>query len=179
MYAVKGGTKWALGSTFHWITGTTATSAAFTKGTPGQTYYFRATVHDTHGNASTSAWRGVNVPLDQKSGVFSSGWTTISNSKAYWLGTIAATSLNGATFTISPTSKSVSLIGTKCGACGKFAVYIDGHYRGTVSTVASSLKYRQILWTATYAAIGKHTIKVVAVLAAHQTLQIDGVADPR
>jgi len=179
MYAVKGGTKWALGSTFHWITGTTATSAAFTKGTPGQTYYFRATVHDTHGNASTSPWRGVNVPLDQRAGVFSSGWTTISNTSAYWLGTIAATSLNGATFTISPTSKSVSLIGTKCGACGKFAVYIDGHYRGTVSTVASSLKYRQILWTATYAAIGKHTIKVVAVLAAHQTLQIDGVADPR
>jgi hypothetical protein len=178
-YAVKGGIKWTLGSTFHLLTGTTATSAAFTKGTPGQTYYFRATVHDTHGNASSTTWKGVNVPLDQKSGAFSTGWTTISNTKVYWLGSVASTSKNGATFTIAPTSKSVSIIGTKCAACGKFAVYVDGHYRGTVSSAAKSTSFRQILWTGVNVAIGKHTIKVVAVLAAHQVLQIDGVADPR
>jgi hypothetical protein len=178
-YAVKGGSSWALGSGFHLATATTATSAAFTKGTAGQTYYFRATVHDQHGNSSTTPWSGVNVPLDQKAGSFSSGWTTISNSKVYWLGTIAATSTNGKTFTISPTAKSVSLIGTKCASCGKFAVYVDGKYRGTFSSASSTLKFRQPLWSTSFIKISKHTIKVVAVLAAHQTLQIDGVADPR
>jgi len=180
-YAVKGGTKWALGSAFHWFSGVTTTSAAFTKGTAGQTYYFRATVHDQHGNYSSTPWTGVNVPLDQVSKLssFSSGWATISNSKVYWLGTIAATSTNGATFTVTPTAKTISLIGTKCPSCGKFAVYVDGHYRGTVSTAASSLKVRQPLWTVNFLGIGKHTIKVTAILAAHQTLQIDGVADIR
>lgn len=180
-YAVKGGAKWALGSTFHWFTGVPTTSAAFTKGSAGQTYYFRATVHDTHGNFSSTPWTGVNVPLDQVSKLssFSSGWATISNSRVYWLGSIAATSNNGATFTVTPTAKSVSIIGTKCGSCGKFAVYVDGHYRGTVSTASSSLKVRQPLWTVNFLGIGKHTIKLLAILAAHQTLQIDGVADPR
>lgn len=178
-YAVKSGATWALGATYHFKTGTSKTSDAFTQGVPGQTYYFRATVHDTHGNATSTSWRGVNVPLDQKSGTFSSGWTTISNSRVYWLGSIAATSLNGKTFTIAPTSKSVTIIGTKCAACGKFAVYVDGHYRGTISTASSTTKFRQALWTGINTAIGKHTIKLVAVLAAHQTLQIDGVADPR
>jgi hypothetical protein len=178
-YAVKSGPTWALGSAFHWFSGTTATTAAFIKGAAGQTYYFRATVHDTKGNATSTLWTPVNVPLDQKSGAFSSGWTTITNTRAYWLGSVAATSTNGSTFTISPTSKSVSIIGTKCASCGKFAVYVDGHYRATVSTAASSLKVRQILWTGVNRVIGKHTIKLVAVLGARQTLQIDGVADPR
>jgi len=178
-YTVKSGATWALGATYHFATGTTAKSGAFTKGVPGQTYYFRATVHDTHGNGTSTSWSGVNVPLDQKNGTFSSGWTTISNSRNYWLGSIAATSTNGKTFTITPTSKSVTIIGTKCAACGKFAVYVDGHYRGTISTYASTTKFRQALWTGINVAIGKHTIKLVAVLAAHQTLQIDGVADPR
>lgn len=180
-YAVKGGTKWTLGTTFHWFTGVTTTSAAFTKGSAGQTYYFRAIVHDQHGNVSSPPWTGVNVPLDQvsKFSSFSSGWATIANSRVYWLGSIAATSLNHATFTVAPTAKSVSIIGTKCASCGKFAVYVDGHYRGTVSTASNTLKFRQALWSVNFAAISKHTIEVLAILAPHQTLQIDGVADPR
>src|SRR5207302_6529137 len=113
-YAVKTGTSWALGT--HYVfgsTGTTAASGAFTKGVPGQTYYFQATVHDLHGNTSSTSWTGVNVPLDQKNGTFSRGWVTISNSRAYWLGSIASTGTNGATFTVTPTSKSISIIGTK------------------------------------------------------------------
>lgn len=179
VYAVKGGATWALGSSYAFTAGTTtATTGVFTKGVPGQTYYFRATAHDTHGNTGSTAWAGVNVPLDQTAGSFSKGWVTIKSSH-YWLGSIAATSTNGAVYTVGPTSKSVSIIGTKCAACGKFAVYVDGHYRGTVSAAATTTKLRQVLWTGVNTVIGRHTIKLVAVLAAHKTLQIDGVADPR
>jgi hypothetical protein len=177
-YAVKGGTKWALGTTYHWLTGTAATYGTF-KGVAGQTYYFRATVHDTHTNAGSTPWSGVNVPLDQTAGTFSRGWVTIKNSRAYWLGSIASTGTNGATFTVSPTSKSISIVGDKCAKCGKVAVYVDGRYRGTVSTAANTTKFRQVLWTGVNAAIGKHTVKLVAILAKGQVLHVDGVADPR
>jgi hypothetical protein len=179
VYAVKGGASWALGASYVFEpAGTTATTAAFTKGVPGQTYYFRATAHDTHGNMGSTPWAGVNVPMDQTAGSFSRGWVTVKSSH-YWLGSIAATSTNGASYTVAATSKSVSIIGTKCAACGKFAVYVDGHYRGTVSAAATTTKLRQVLWTGVNAAIGRHVIKLVAVLAAHKTFQIDGIADPR
>jgi hypothetical protein len=179
VYAVKGGASWALGTSYAFTSGTTtATNGVFTKGVPGQTYYFRATAHDTHGNMGSTPWAGVNVPLDQTAGSFSRGWVTAKSSH-YWLGSTAATSTNGASYTVAATSKSVSIIGTKCAACGKFAVYVDGHYRGTVSAAATTTKLRQVLWTGVNAAIGRHVIKLVAVLAAHKTFQVDGVADPR
>lgn len=178
VYAVKGGATWALGSSYAFAIGTTATNGAFSKGVPGQTYYFRATAHDTHGNTGSTAWSGVNVPLDQTAGSFSHGWVTVKSSH-YWLGSIAATSTNGSYYTVGVTSKSVSIIGTKCAACGKFAVYVDGHYRGTVSAAATTTKLRQVLWTGVNTTIGRHVIKLVAVLATHKTFQIDGIADPR
>jgi hypothetical protein len=176
-YGVKSGSTWTLG-VHRWLTGTTASLATFTQGVPGQTYYFRATVHDTHGNYSGTSWHGVNVPLDQTSGTFSTGWATL-NSGKYWLGSIRGTATNGRTFTVAPTAKSVSIIGTKCSTCGKMAIYVDGVYRTTVSTASSTLKLRQVLWTGVNSTISSHRVTLVAVLAAHQALQIDGVADTR
>lgn len=176
-YGVKSGSTWTLG-VHNWFTATTASVATFTQGVPGQTYYFRAVVHDTHGNYSGTSWHGVNVPLDQKSGRISSGWVALTSGK-YWLGSIDSTATNHASFTIAPTAKSVSIIGTRCSTCGKMAIYVDGVYRTTVSTASSTLKLRQVLWTGSNATISSHRVTVVAVLAAHQVLQIDGVADTR
>ncbi|MBV9098710.1 MAG: hypothetical protein JO079_11700, partial [Frankiaceae bacterium] len=179
VYAVKGGAKWALGTSYAFTpANTTATNGVFTKGVPGQTYYFQATAHDTHGNSGSTPWAGVNVALDQTAGTFSKGWATVKSSH-YWLGSTATTSTNGAYYTVAVTSKSMSIIGTKCAACGKFAVYVDGHYRGTVSAAATTTKLRQVLWTGVNTAIGRHVVKLVAVLAAHKVFQIDGIADPR
>lgn len=176
-YAVKGGATWTLGTATHLVRGSTATNGVIT-GTPGQTYYIRAASHDTFGNTTITPWTSVNVPYDQKNGLFSSGWVTASN-RVFWLGSIAYTGTNGTIFIISPTSKSVSIVGTKCPSCGKFAVYVDGHYRGTFSSAASTTKLRQILWTGVNTTISRHQIKLVAVLTRGQRLNIDGVADPR
>ena len=177
-YAVKGGASWTLGPAVSWYTGTTLGGAQFTKGVPGQTYYFRAIVHDDQGNVSPTGWKGFNVPLDQKAGTFSHGWGTITNSQ-YWLGSIAATATNGASVTFTTTSKSESIIGDKCPACGTFAVYLDGHYRGTFSSASSTTAHRRVLWSLVNKAIGRHTIKVVAVLAKGKVLRVDGLSNPR
>jgi hypothetical protein len=177
-YAVKTGSTWTLTAPINWLSGTTAAYATFTKGVPGQTYYFRAIVHDTHGNSSSTSWHGVNVPLDQKSGSISSGWVALTSGK-YWLGSIDSTAKNHASFSIAPTAKSVSIIGTKCSTCGKFAVYVDGHYRATVSAASSTSKLRQVLYTVTNTTISSHRVTLIAVLGTHQVLQIDGVGDLR
>lgn len=177
-YAVKGGASWTLGPAVSWYTGTTLPGARFTKGVSGQTYYFRAIVHDDQGNVSPTAWKGVNVPLDQKAGTFSHGWGTITNSQ-YWLGSIAATATNGASVTFTTTSKSEAIIGDKCPACGTFAVYLDGHYRGTFNSASSTTAHRRVLWSLVNARIGRHTIKVVAVLAKGKVLRVDGLSNPR
>jgi hypothetical protein len=179
-YAVKGGSSWALGAAHSWYSGTTLSHATFAKGVPGQTYYFQATVHDDHGNVSSTSWKGFNVPLDQKSGSFSRGWGTISNSQ-YWLGSIASTATNGASVTFTTTSKSEALIGERCPTCAMFAVYVDGHYRGTFNSFSgsSATKHRQVLWGWVNNRIGRHTIKIVAVLPKGRVLRVDGLANPR
>jgi hypothetical protein len=179
-YAVKSGSTWALGSPFTWYSGTTLTHASFTKGVPGQTYYFQATVHDGHGNATSTLWKGVNVPLDQTRGSFSSGWVTLRNSQ-FWLGSLASTATNGASVSFTTTSKSEAIIGEKCPTCGTFAVYLDGHYRGTFNSASGSsvTKHRQVLWSLTNVAIRKHTVKIVAILPKGRVLRIDGYSDPR
>ncbi|MBV9097757.1 MAG: hypothetical protein JO079_06845, partial [Frankiaceae bacterium] len=93
VYAVKGGATWALGAPTAFVTGTTATNGVFSKGVPGQTYYFQATAHDQHGNSGSAPWAGVNVALDQTAGTFSKGWATVKSSH-YWLGSTATTSTN-------------------------------------------------------------------------------------
>jgi hypothetical protein len=177
-YAVKSGSTWTLGSATHWYTGTSLTGATFTKGVAGQTYYFLATVHDTHGNAGSTAWTGVNVPLDQKAASFSSGWKTLSSTN-YWLGTLAYTPVSRAAATFVVTAKGVSVIATKCTTCGWVAIYIDGHKVTAVSTKSSTTRYRQVVWTGSFRSIGKHTVKLVASLGSGQHLGIDGLADPR
>jgi hypothetical protein len=176
-YAVKGGATWTLGASTHLAQNTTATSGVI-NGVLGQTYYIRAAVKDTHGNTTITPWTAVNVPYDQKNGQFSTGWVTASN-RNFWIGSIAYTAKNGAVFVISPTAKSFSIIGTKCPSCGKFAVYIDGHYRGTISTAYSTTLLRKVLAVYNFTTIGKHQIKLVAVLGTNQRLNIDGVGDLR
>lgn len=178
-YKVKGGSSWAFGPATHWYTGTALNSAAF-NGVPGQTYYFQSTVHDSYGNVTSSALTPLNFPYDQTIGHYSRGWATLKETQA-WLGSIAATSTNGVTATYTVTGKQEMVIGDMCTTCGKFQVYLDGRYKGTVSTYAWETKglQRQVLWRWTNAGIGSHTVKLVAVLAEGQGLRIDAIADPR
>jgi len=179
-YKVKTAPAWGFGPTTNWQSGVDVYSAPFTPGVAGQTYYVQSTVHDSYGNVTSSATTPINIPYDQTIGHYSRGWVTLKETLA-WLGSIAATSTNGVSATYTVTGKQEMVIGDKCASCGKFAVYLDGHYKATVSTYSYSTKpvNRQVLWHWTNAAIGSHTIKLVALLTKGQTLRIDAVADPR
>ena len=181
-YKVKTAPSWGFGPTTNWQTGASLNTAPFPAGVPGQTYYFQSTVHDSYGNATSSAATPINIPYDQTIGHYSRGWATLKETLA-WLGSIAATSTNGASVTYTVTGKQEMVIGDKCSNCGKFAVYLDGKYKATVWTAYSSYRSnivnRQVLWHWTNAAIGTHTIKLVAILTKGQTLRVDAIADPR
>ena len=44
---------------------------------------------------------------------------------------------------------------------GQLIVYIDGVRTSTVDTGGTSTAYRQLIWTRTYSASARHTVRVV------------------
>lgn len=158
---------------------TTTSPTAKVTGVAGRGYQFRAQVVDAFGNASGyTGWSTATVPYDQTVGAFSRGWTTL-HSSSYWLGSEAATSTNGATVSFTVTSRAVQLIGDRLPSGASFKVYVGSSYGGTISTVSTTTKHRQVLWSASLGSLAKRTIKLVAVVKTGHTLRIDGVAAPK
>jgi hypothetical protein len=100
--------------------------------------------------------------LDDKDGtfVYSSGWETVSTSKAYG-GSYRETTQNGATVTIPFTGQSFSIIYKGGITFSKFDVYVDGALVGTLNQKLGAATYR-VRWDYPgQLALGSHTIKLV------------------
>ena len=58
---------------------------------------------------------------------------------------------------------------------GSFKVYVDGVYRGTVSTHAATNAYRKIVFQYNWATPGTHKVKIVVKGTAHHArVDLDG-----
>ena len=63
---------------------------------------------------------------------------------------------------------------TKAASRGSFKVYVDGVYRGTISTYSTTTKYRQLVYQFSWAAPGTHKIKiVVSGTSGHPRVDLD------
>jgi hypothetical protein len=184
-YLPVGTTTWK-----HWVVNATGrvrtfgvssstTGVASTTSTPGTSYVFRVQVKDAFGNASAfvSSARAV-VPFDQGKATFSGG-TTISSASSY-LGSYRQLRSTSSYAKVTLTGNRLQVIGVKCAACGKFAVYAGSTKLATIDTYSSSTKLRQVLFTKTYTSVGTHTLTIRPLgTAGRPNVDLDGFAARR
>jgi hypothetical protein len=168
------------GTWANWQSQTTGKSATFA-GEAGKTYYFRARATDKEGNRSPwSTVKHTIVPHDNNSLIaVRSGFTgTIKQpSSGFYLGTVRHSSKAGHKITYRFTGRSVAVIGTKGPGYSKAKIYIDGKYIKTIDAYASTVKYRQSLYSKSWTKSGTHTITIENLATSGRSrLDMDGLA---
>ena len=144
----------------------------------GHTYRYRITAIDSVGNASAPTYGPLYRPTllqsNTPSTVYTTGWGT-STSSSFSGGTTKYSTTAGkyATFTAT-NARSISIIATKAASRGSFKVYVDGVYKGAISTYSTTTKFRQLVYQFSWAAPGTHKIKVViSGTAGHPRVDLD------
>ena len=157
----------------------TSASCVTTAASSG-TVRYRVRATDRAGN--TGAWKAGPVlapSLVQQSSAavkYTGAWTGAS-SPSYSGGSAKWAKAAGASATYAFTGRSVALVAAKGAGRGSVRVYLDGKLVATVSTHATATAYRSLVWQKTFAASGKHTVKLVVVgTAGHPRVDLDALA---
>lgn len=143
-----------------------ARPAATAVAPPGGTVTLRVRGVDASGNVS--AWTvgpALSPVLTEQSSAalaWSGGWTT-ARSSSYSGGSVRYAVVGGASARFTVTGRSVGLVTTVAPARGQVRVYVDGTLAATIDTGAATAAYRRVAWSHAWAAVGTHTIRLVAV----------------
>ncbi|WP_372499294.1 peptidoglycan recognition protein family protein [Streptomyces sudanensis] len=133
------------------------------------------TAHDRAGNTATAAVAGTPVILQETSAVRSGTWTAKS-STSYLGGKSLSSSAKNAALTWTFTGRSAAWVVSRATTSGQAHVYVDGVKAATVDLKSATTKYRDAIWTKTWAAGGKHTVKIVVVgTAGRPAVTTDGL----
>jgi hypothetical protein len=154
------------------IVATTSTTRAL--GT-GHTYRYRILARDLVGNVSGYATGPTITPSIAQSPTSKTGTWGNSSSASYSGGSSWWASAAGATASYTTTGlRSISIVATRATARGSFKVYIDGVYKATVSTTATTTLYRSVVYEFHWTTPGTHTIKIVIVgTSGHPRVDLD------
>jgi hypothetical protein len=164
------------GSWAAWRTGTTATSSTAT-GTSGYTYCFRVRATDGHGNTSAfSGQRCTAIPLRSDQLTYSSGWSKVTVAGAYG-GFVKKTTTTAKYATRTGVwAESLSLVATKCAACGSVKVTWNGATIKSVSLHTSSTARKQVITLVDFSSLRTGgTVKITATSATGKTVSLEGL----
>lgn len=146
--------------------------------TPGTTYFARVRVLDEWGAAT--GWGPVSrivVPYDDRVFTASTGWTALTGQKGRFAGTARQSTTIGAALTGTFHASSLALLADVCPTCGKVGIYVDGKLVKTVDTYARTAASRRTVWSMSFPAVGKHTVKLVVVSTPkRQTVRVDALS---
>lgn len=141
------------------------------------TYQFRVRAVDTAGNASAYRTGTTIRPYlyQQTSGtVYGGTWGTASNA-SYSGGSERYSTIAGRSATFTATNaRSIGFVTTKSASRGVFKVYVDGAYKGLLSSYNATTKFRQVVYQFTWSTPGTHKIKIVVNgTAGHPRVGVD------
>ncbi|MFG3410451.1 N-acetylmuramoyl-L-alanine amidase [Streptomyces sp. NPDC048142] len=149
-------------------------SAAHT-GKSGLASTWSMTAYDQAGNAATASATGTPVILQETAAVKSGTWA-VRSSTSYLGGKSFSSSAKNASLTWTFTGKSAAWVVSRANTSGQAHIYVDGVKTATVDLKSSTTKYRDAIWTKTWATSSKHTIKiVVAGTSGRPTITTDGL----
>ncbi|MEU3445978.1 peptidoglycan recognition protein [Streptomyces thermolilacinus] len=133
------------------------------------------TAYDRAGNLAAASVTGTPVILQETAATKSGTWAAKS-STSYLGGKSLASSTKNASLTWTFTGRSAAWVVSRASTSGQAHVYVDGVKAATVDLKSATTKYRDAIWTKTWATSGKHTIKIVVVgTAGRPAVTTDGL----
>ncbi|MGV9313023.1 peptidoglycan recognition protein family protein [Streptomyces sp. NPDC003691] len=155
------------------VYGPTVTSAPHASKAAATTWSL--TAYDQAGNAATASVAATPVILQETNAVKSGTWTTKSAS-SYLGGKSYTSGTKNASLTWTFTGRSAAWVVSRAATSGQAHVYVDGKLVRTVDLKSATTKYRDAIWTQTWATSAKHTVKIVVVgTAKRPTVTTDGL----
>jgi uncharacterized protein with LGFP repeats len=152
---------------------TTTSSSRTAKSGSASTWSMRA--DDVAGNTRTSSPSYTPMILQETSATKSGSWTSRS-STSYLGGKSYSSGSKGASLTWTFTGRSASWVVSRASTSGQAYVYVDGTKVATVDLKSSTTKYRDAIWTKSWAGSAKHTVKIVVVgTSGRPTVTTDGL----
>ena len=130
----------------------------------GHSYVFQVRAIDAVGNAGPWRVSPTFHPYLYQSGsnTTTSGTWHASSGSAYSGGSSRYATAKGASMTFTATSaRSIAFVTAKGTSRGSFKVYVDGVLRKTISTFATSARYRQLVYQFSWTSPGTHKVKIV------------------
>ncbi|MEU9089261.1 N-acetylmuramoyl-L-alanine amidase [Streptomyces sp. NPDC048428] len=154
--------------------GPATTSATHTAKSAAATAW-KLTAYDYAGNAASASVSATPVILQESSATKSGTWTARSSS-SYLGGKSYSSASKNASLTWTFTGRSAAWVVSRAATSGQAYIYVDGAKVATVDLKSSATKYREALWTKTWASSAKHTVKVVvAGTSGRPTVTTDGL----
>ncbi|MFJ8696963.1 peptidoglycan recognition protein family protein [Streptomyces roseolilacinus] len=133
------------------------------------------TAYDRAGNLAAASVTGTPVILQETSAVKSGTWA-VKSSTSYLGGKSLSSSTKNASLTWTFTGRSAAWVVSRATTSGQAHVYVDGVKAATVDLKSATTKYRDAIWTKTWATSGKHTVKIVVVgTAGRPAVTTDGL----
>ncbi len=127
------------------------------------------------GNESTTAsFSGASKIYQEGNASYTGTWTK-ATCKCYSGGTDKYTVASGASASFTFTGKRIQFVSVQSPDSGSFKVYLDGTLQTTISDYNASATYNAVVvWSRSFTASGKHTLKVVNVATSgHPRLDAD------
>lgn len=141
--------------------GPALTSAAHTARSGAATAW-NMTAYDHAGNTAAATVSATPLILQETAATRTGAWTAKS-STSYLGGKSLTSSAKNASLTWTFTGRSAAWVVSRAATSGQAHVYVDGVKAATVDLKSSATKYREAIWTKTWATSGKHTVKIVVV----------------
>ncbi|CAM5244403.1 MULTISPECIES: peptidoglycan recognition protein family protein [Streptomyces] len=142
---------------------------------PGTASSWSMRAYDYAGNYRDAAATYTPVVLQESAAVRTGSWSARSSS-SYLGGRSYSSSAKGASLTWTFTGRSAAWVVSRASSSGQAYVYVDGVKAATVDLRSSATSYRQAIWTRTWSANARHTVKIVVVgTSGRPTVTTDGL----
>jgi len=132
----------------------------------GHTVRYRITPTDVVGLVGPPTYSPTFYPVltqSTSSTTLTGTWGTTFNT-GFSGGTARYSTRAGASATFTATfARSIAIVTTKAATRGSFRVYVDGIYRGTISTYSAVTRFRQLVYQFSWPTRGTHKVKIVVV----------------
>ncbi|MEZ7156165.1 peptidoglycan recognition protein [Streptomyces althioticus] len=129
---------------------------------PGVASAWSMRAYDYAGNHRDTAATYTPVILRESAAVRTGTWSTRS-STSYLGGKSYSSASKGASLSWTFTGRSAAWVVSRASSSGQAYVYVDGVKAATVDLRSSATSYRQAIWTKTWTANARHTVKIVVV----------------
>ncbi len=142
---------------------------------PGTASTWSMRAYDYAGNYRDAAATYTPVILQESAAVRTGTWSTRS-STGYLGGRSYSSASKGASLSWTFTGRSAAWVVSRASSSGQAYVYVDGVKAATVDLRSTATSYRQAIWTKTWTANAKHTVKIVVVgTSGRPTITTDGL----